>query len=290
MEKCGEEDRTLWEAQCIPEGEEEGEILEEKAVVTLSLSVQAPEGDGKTMGEKGWREQSSMSQLLEKLRRAAEVFADPKAENEESEDESGAKVKEKVVQKVESIFRKPHRAAGKLTLSERKFVEETWFDKNELSNEKVQSEPEEWLEASKVEKKRVRLTIGVIPVEGREHKKKVKKKGEESSNDVGGVQQVSHLRRNVVEIDEGELDLHWDPGAFEMEHMSMEVAPRWNPREGWFTKDVVQPMEAWTEFTPYLASVTTIGPFEQMGGGVRGPCQRSTPATTVVIFAYGGGR
>ena len=69
------------------------------------------------------------------------------------------------------------------------------------------------------------------------------------------VQQVSHLRRNVVEIDEGDVDLHWDPSAFAAEHMSMEVAPRWNPREGWFKKDVVQPMEAWAEFTPYLATV-----------------------------------
>ena len=73
------------------------------------------------MGEKGWREQSSMSELLEKLRRSAEVFADPKAENEESEDEKGVKVKERVVRKVESIFKKPHMAAGKLTLSERKW-------------------------------------------------------------------------------------------------------------------------------------------------------------------------
>ena len=71
-----------------------------------------------------------------------------------------------------------------------------------------------------------------------------------------------------MEIDEGEVDLHWDPGAFEVEHMSMEVAPRWNPRDGWFKKDVVQPMEAWAEFTPYLASVTTMGPFEQMGGSL----------------------
>ena len=56
-------------------------------MATLSLSVQLPAGDGKTMGDNGWREQSSMSQLLEKLRLAAEVFADPKTENEESEDE-----------------------------------------------------------------------------------------------------------------------------------------------------------------------------------------------------------
>ena len=39
------------------------------------------------MGEKGWREQSSMSQLLEMSRRAAELFADPKVEDEESDDE-----------------------------------------------------------------------------------------------------------------------------------------------------------------------------------------------------------
>ena len=90
------------------------------------------------------------------------------------------------------------------------------------------------------------------------------------------------------------MDLHWDPSAFVAEHMSMEVAPRWNPRDGWFKKDVVQPMEAWAEFTPYLASVTslaTMGPFEQRWGGeVRGPCQGPTPAPTTVIFAYGGER
>ena len=148
---------------------------EEKTVTTLSLSVQVPTAGGKTMGEKGWGEQSSMSQLLEKLRRAAEVFADPKFENELSEDEKGVKAKERVVRKVESIFKKPHRAAGKLTLSERKFVEETGVDVNELSNE-VQVETEEVLELSKVEKKRVRLTVGVSLEDGRENKKPVKKK------------------------------------------------------------------------------------------------------------------
>ena len=79
-------------------------------------------------------------------------------------------------------------------------------------------------------------------------------------------QQVSHLRRNVVEMGEGEVELNWDSSAFVAEHMSMEVAPRLNPREGWFKKDVVQPMEAWAAFTPYLASIATMGPFEQMGG------------------------
>ena len=68
------------EARRIPEGNEEGEKLEEKAVATLSLSVQVPTAGGKKKGEMGWREQLSMSQLLEKLRRAAEVFADPKIE------------------------------------------------------------------------------------------------------------------------------------------------------------------------------------------------------------------
>ena len=66
------------------------------------------------------------------------------------------------------------------------------------------------------------------------------------------------------------MDLNWDPSAFVAEHMSMEVAPRWNPSEGWFKKDVVQPIEAWAEFTPYLASVAMTGPFEQMvGWGLR---------------------
>ena len=103
-------------------------------------------------------------------------------------------------------------------------------------------------------------------------------------------QQVSHLRRNVVEMGEGEVELNWDPSAFVAEHISMEVAPRWNPQEVWFKKDVVQPMEAWAEFTPYFASAAMMGPFEQREGGVCGPCQGPTHAPTAVIFAYGGGR
>ena len=42
-------------------------------------------------------EQSSMSQLLEKLRQAAEVFVDPKVENEVSDDR-GVNAKDNVVQ------------------------------------------------------------------------------------------------------------------------------------------------------------------------------------------------
>ena len=76
-------------ARRIPKEDKDEEELEEKAVATLSLSVQVPAGGVKTFGENWWREQSSMSQLLEKLRRAAEVFADPKVENEVSEDEKG---------------------------------------------------------------------------------------------------------------------------------------------------------------------------------------------------------
>ena len=49
------------------------------------------------------------------------MFADPKVENEVSDDGKGVNAKEMVVQKVESIFKKPRRAAGKLTPNERKF-------------------------------------------------------------------------------------------------------------------------------------------------------------------------
>ena len=117
-----------------------------------------------------------MSRLLEKLRRAAEVFADPKVENELSEDERGVKAKERVVRKVESIFKKPHRAAGKLTLSERKWGETNVTEQNELFNENRQVEGEELSEVPEQEKKRVRLTVGVSPEEGREKKNPVKKK------------------------------------------------------------------------------------------------------------------
>ena len=136
-------------------------------------------------------------------------------------------------------------------------MEETGVDRNELSNEKVPVEAEDVLELQKGEKKRVRLTVGVSPEEGQEKKKSVKKKEEKKgdgvSGEVEGVQQVSHLRLNVVEMGKDEVDLLWDPGDFEMEHMSMEVAPRWNPMEGWFRKDVVQPLAAWED--PYLLRI-----------------------------------
>ena len=139
----------------------------------MSLSVRVPTGDVKTMEEKGWREQSSMSQLFEKFRRAAEVFADPKHEDELSDDENGVKAKEKVVRNVESIFTKPHRAPGRLMLSERKCGEKNVAYQNELFDENQQAAGEWPSEVPKVEKKRVRLTIGVKPEEGREKKKKV---------------------------------------------------------------------------------------------------------------------
>ena len=50
----------------------------------------------------------------------------------------GVKAKEKVAQKVESIFKKPHRAAGELTLSERKFEAENTAEKKEVSDENNQ--------------------------------------------------------------------------------------------------------------------------------------------------------
>ena len=78
-------------------------------------------------------------------------------------------------------------------------------------------------------------------------------------------QQVARLRQNVVESKGVEVKLDWDPSAFVAEHMSMEVSPKWNPQEGWFRKDVVQPTEAWAEFTPYLASAAMCGPFDKWG-------------------------
>ena len=61
-------------ARGAPEAKKDVESKEEKAVATLSLSVQVPAGDVGVLGENCWRGQSSMSQRLEKLRRAAEVF------------------------------------------------------------------------------------------------------------------------------------------------------------------------------------------------------------------------
>ena len=50
----------------------------------------------------------------------------------------GVKAKEKVAQKVESNSKKPHRAAGELTLSERKFEAENTAEKKEVSDENNQ--------------------------------------------------------------------------------------------------------------------------------------------------------
>ena len=69
-----------------------------------------------------------------------------------------------------------------------------------------------------------------------------------------------------------------------MEHMSMEVAPRWNQMEGWFKKDVVQPMVAWAEFTPYLASVAMMGPFEQRGGESFADPVRDPPTPQPLLY------
>ena len=82
-------------ARGLPEEKKDVGNNEEIAVATLSLTVQVPAGDVGVLGEDGWRGQSSMSQLLENLRRAAEVFADPKIENEVSDDK-GINAKERV--------------------------------------------------------------------------------------------------------------------------------------------------------------------------------------------------
>ena len=66
------------------------------------------------------------------------------------------------------------------------------------------------------------------------------------------------MQRTIVDMEGVEVKLNWDQSVFVAEHMSMEVSPRWNPQEGWFKKDVVQPMDAWAEFTPYLDSAAMI--------------------------------
>ena len=83
------------------------------------------------------------------------------------------KAKEKVTQKVESIFKKPHRAAGKLTVKERKFEEECTSEKKEMFDEENQVKVPEQVEVLNGEKKRVRLTVGVKPEDDREKKKRV---------------------------------------------------------------------------------------------------------------------
>ena len=87
-------------------------------------------------------------------------------------------------------------------------MEETGVDENAMSNEKVSEAAEDVKESPKGEKKRVRLTVGVSPEERGEKKKSVRKKEEkrgEGVSEAEGVQQVSHLRRNVVEIGKDEM-------------------------------------------------------------------------------------
>ena len=50
----------------------------------------------------------------------------------------GVNAKENLAQEVEFIFKKPHRSAGELTLSERKFEAENTAEKKEVSDENNQ--------------------------------------------------------------------------------------------------------------------------------------------------------
>ena len=43
---------------------------------------------------------------------------------------------------------------------------------------------------------------------------------------------VAYLHQNLVKANGGEVKVSWNPSDFSAEHMSMEVAPRWNPQEG----------------------------------------------------------
>ena len=77
------------------------------------------------------------------------------------------KAKEKVLQKVEYIFKKPHMTAGKLPLNERTFEAKSTAEKMEVSDENTQVKDAEQVEVSNGEKKRVRLTISVKPDDDR---------------------------------------------------------------------------------------------------------------------------
>ena len=89
-----------------------------------------------------------MGFLVGRLRNAAEVFTDPKVENNVSDDK-GVNANENVTRKVESIFKKPHRAVGMLTLSERKSVAGGTVDKKEVCDGSNQVKAPEQMEATK---------------------------------------------------------------------------------------------------------------------------------------------
>ena len=76
-----------------------------------------------------------------------------------------------------SIFKKPHRAAGKLTLSERKFEAGGAMEKKRVYDESNQMNAPEQVEPKNGEHKRVRLTIGVKPEDDPEWKKRWTKWG-----------------------------------------------------------------------------------------------------------------
>ena len=67
-------------------------------------------------------------------------------------DDKGVKAKDRVVQNVESIFKKPHRAAVKLTLKERKFEDGDTVEKKEVFDERSSRKSMESLEVSNGEK------------------------------------------------------------------------------------------------------------------------------------------
>ena len=64
-------------------------------------------------------------------------------------DDKSVKAKERLTQKVESIFKKPHRAAVKSTLKKRKFEEESTSAKKEMFDDDNQRKVPESLEVSK---------------------------------------------------------------------------------------------------------------------------------------------
>ena len=60
---------------------------------------------------------------------------------------------------------------------------------------------------------------------------------------------MAHFKQKVVK-EKGGAKVSRNQGDFTAEHVSMELELYCDPQEGWCRNDVVQPMEAWAEFTP----------------------------------------
>ena len=82
----------------------------------------------------GRRTRCGGSRSLRRSAKAAEVFAEPNVENEVSDDKM-----RRWLRTLSLFYKKPHRADGELTLSERKFEAENTAEKMEVSDENNQA-------------------------------------------------------------------------------------------------------------------------------------------------------